>query len=168
MKNWTILLMILVATASRLIPHVPNVTPVIAIALLGGAYFSNRGLAVLIPVLALWLSDLVLGFHSTMLFVYAAVAVIGIFASLRLGPHWTKMQLAMTSIGGSLFFFAVTNFGVWMMDSLYPKTAAGLFQCYVMAVPFLGAQVLGDLFFTAVLFGVVQAVKTWKPALITS
>ena len=165
MKTWTILMIILAAALSRLIPHVPNVTAVMALALFGGAYLSNRYLAVLVPVMALILSDLVLGFHSTMVFVYGATALVAFVSSLLLKGQVRPQRLAAFSVLSSLFFFAVTNFGVWMMDSLYPKTAAGLVQCYVMAIPFLGTQVLGDLFFTALLFGAFQLLTSWKPQL---
>lgn len=166
MKNITLLLIILAAALTRLIPHAPNVTAITALALLGGAWISPRGLAVVLPVLALWISDLVLGFHSTMLFVYLATAIIALVATFGLKSAPSGGKLAIGSVCASLFFFVVTNFGVWMMDSLYPKTAAGLAECYIIALPFLGNQVLGDLFYTAVLFGSVQAIKMWKPQLI--
>jgi hypothetical protein len=168
MKNLTILALILGAAFSRWIPHPVNVTAVTALALLGGAYVPNRALAVILPVVALWLSDLVLGFHSTMLFVYAATALIALAATFSLKSSLSPGRLAIGSVSASLFFFVVTNFGVWMMDSLYPKTAAGLAECYVMALEFLGNQVVGDLLFAAGLFAVIQALKAWKPALVKS
>jgi len=165
MKQTVIVMMILGAALSRLIPHVPNVTAVTAIALLGGAYLSNRMAAVLVPVAALFLSDLILNFHSTMLFVYSAVAVIGFVSTylLKDSTQWSK--LAVVSLVSSLFFFVVTNFGVWMMESFYPKTWDGLVSCYVMALPFFGTQALGDLFYTGVLFGSVAVLRAWTPGL---
>lgn len=165
MKNLTLIALILIAAFSRWIPHAPNVTAITALALLGGAYIQPRALAAILPVAALWLSDLVLGFHSTMLFVYAATTVIALVASFGLKKSVTIERLAVGSVSASLFFFFVTNFGVWMMDTLYPKTAAGLIQCYVMAIPFLGQQVVGDLLYVAGLFGAFQILKALKPAL---
>ncbi len=161
MKNIALLLgMILFAALSRLIPHVPNVTAITATALLAGAYLPNRTYAVFAPLAALWLSDLFLGFHSTLLFVYASVAVIALLAPHG-KPNWLK--LGLSSFAASLLFFVVTNFGVWLMDSFYPKTAVGLVDCYVMALPFFGTQVVGDLLYTLALFGTVQVLFAWKP-----
>lgn len=165
MKNLTVILILLAAVFSRLIPHPPNVTAVTALALLGGAYILPRSLAVFIPVLALLISDLALGFHSTMFFVYAATGMIALVATgtLRKSLSWSRILVG--SVSASLFFFAVTNFGVWLVDSLYPQTAAGLVQCFVMALPFLGNQVVGDLLYVTALFGILEIVKTLKPEL---
>ncbi|MEZ0391546.1 MAG: DUF6580 family putative transport protein [Pseudobdellovibrionaceae bacterium] len=166
MRNTTVLIMILGAALSRWIPHAPNVTAVTALALLGGSVISPRALAVLAPVAALWLSDLVIGFHGTMLVVYGATALIAFFASQKLKSNSSWGPLAIGSLSASLFFFLVTNLGVWYLDTLYPHTADGLKTCFVMALPFLGNQVLGDLFYTGVLFGTFQLVRAWKPQLV--
>jgi hypothetical protein len=163
MKNATIVLMVLAAAFSRFIPHAPNVTAITALALLGGAYISPRSLAVLLPVAAMWISDLVLGFHNTMLVVYAATALIALGSTFALKNSNSWTRLPIVTVCASLFFFVVTNFAVWSMDTLYPHTALGLQQCFVMALPFLGNQVLGDLSYSLVLFGVLQAVRVWKP-----
>jgi hypothetical protein len=164
MKQAVIVLLILGGALSRLVPHVPNLTAVTAIALLGGAYLSQRWAAVLVPVAALWLSDLILGFHSTMLYVYSAVALIALASSFILKDSAKPSKFGGLSLVASLFFFLVTNFGVWMNESFYPKTGAGLVSCYVMALPFLATQVIGDLFYTLLLFGVVQVLRSWTPA----
>ena len=56
-------LIIVLAAVTRLIPHPPNFTPIIAIGLFGGAYIQNRSLAILIPIGAMFISDLFLGLH---------------------------------------------------------------------------------------------------------
>lgn len=159
--------MILAAAFSRLIPHVPNVTAVTAMALLGGAYLSNRSLAVIVPVAALFLSDLVLGFHDTVPFVYGSLALISLLSAWGVGKNWTGSRLALVSLLSSLLFFTITNFGVWMVGGLYEKSAQGLATCYVMALPFLGTQMIGDLFYTALLFGAVEGIRRLSPALIS-
>jgi hypothetical protein len=166
MKNTSLILgMILFAALSRLIPHTPNVTAITAMALLGGAYLSNRSQAVFVPLAALFLTDLIFGFHVTLLFVYGAVALIAWLAPNG-KPSWLK--LGLSSLAASFLFFFITNFGFWWMGSLYEKSAAGLIQCYVMALPFLGTQVVGDLVYSIALFGAVQAVLTWNPSLARS
>ncbi len=167
MRNYTILTMVLAAAFSRLIPHVPNVTAVTAMALLAGTYLTHRGLAVLIPLAALVLSDLVLGFHSTVVFVYGAVALIALLSSsLNLKASFSPARLAATAVGSSLLFFLITNMGVWLVDGLYEKSMQGLVSCYVMATPFLGTQIVGDLFYAALLFGVVEMIRRLQPALL--
>jgi hypothetical protein len=168
MKNSVIGLMILAGALSRLLPHTPNVTAVTAIAILGGAFLSNRWLAMLIPVAALFLSDLVLGLHSLVIYVYFSVILIAFASTWTLKPALGWLRLISTSVGASVFFFIVTNFGVWMGGGLYEKTWDGFVSCYIMALPFLGTQVAGDLFYSAVLFGAVVAIRSWKPELLAS
>ena len=163
MKNSTVVLLVLAAALSRWMPHVPNITPVTALALLGGAYVSNRALAVALPVLAMILSDLYLGFHSTVGFVYGAVAFIALCSSRISKNQGNWRQWGLASLASSLLFFVVTNFGVWLMDSLYEKTALGLAQCYLMAIPFLGTQIIGDLFYTGLLFASIELMRLHRP-----
>ena len=69
----------------------------------------------------------------------------------------THSGVAKTAAGAglaaSILFFVVTNFGVWALDSLYPRTLEGLVICYVAAIPFFANTLAGTLFYTAVLFG---------------
>lgn len=167
MRNFTLIMMVLAAAFSRLIPHVPNVTAVTAMALLGGAYLSHRSLAVIVPLAALFLSDLVLGFHGTMPFVYGSVALISLLSYQGFnGKSFGLGRLGIASLGSSSLFFLITNLGVWLVDGLYEKTAQGLVTCYVMALPFLGTQMLGDLFYSALLFGSVEALRRLQPGLL--
>ena len=156
--------MILAAAASRLIPHPPNMTSVAAIALFGGAYFSDRRLAFLVPFSALFLSDLVLGFYRHMEVVYISFALI-VAIGLWLQKHRTALPIAGAAAASSVLFFVLTNFGVWAFDALYPKTIAGLIACYVAAIPFLQNTLLGDLLYTAVLFGGFALLERQLPVL---
>jgi hypothetical protein len=144
--------MVLAAAASRLIPHPPNLTSVTAVALFGGAYFSDKRLAFLVPLAALFLSDLILGFYSHMEVVYLSFALI-VCVGLWLQKRRSAFHIAGAALASSVLFFLITNFGVWAFGSLYPKTIAGLLACYVAAIPFFQNTLQGDLFFTAVLFG---------------
>ena len=143
---------ILGAAALRLIPHPFNVAPITAVALFSGAHLSDKRLVFLIPLLALFLSDLVLGFYPHMEVVYGSFAlVVGIGMLLR--ERRTPLWIACAALTSSLLFFIMTNFGVWVFGSLYPKTIAGLIECYVAALPFFQHTLMGDAFYTAVLFG---------------
>jgi hypothetical protein len=143
---------ILIAAASRLIPHPPNLTSITAVALFGGAYFPDRRLAFLVPLAALFLSDLILGFYTHMEVVYSSFALI-VCVGLWLQKRRTTIYIVGAALASSILFFLLTNFGVWTLESLYPKTMAGLLACYVAAIPFFQNTLQGDLFFTAVLFG---------------
>ena len=155
---------ILAAAASRLIPHPPNMTSVTAIALFGGAYFSDRRLAFLVPLSALFLSDLVLGFYRHMEVVYISFALI-VSIGLWLQKHRTALAIAGAALGSSVLFFVLTNFGVWAFDALYPKTIEGLIACYAAAIPFFQNTLLGDLLYTAVLFGGFALLERRLPVL---
>lgn len=181
-----IVLMAIVAIASRLLPHPPNMTAVMAVALFAGARITNTKLAMALPLLIMILSDIFLGFHSSQLVVYGcilAVSVLGL--SLRNSTSFTK-PLAMSFIG-SLFFFLVTNFAVWLGGTMYPMTLEGLFLCYAAALPFYTTDsfqfvnssqlvfgsffangVIGDLFFTGVLFGLFELSKKFSTKAVTS
>lgn len=152
--------MILMAAFSRLIPHAPNFTAVTAMALFAGVTLPHRWLAVLVPVTALFMSDLVLGLHGEMLFVYIPFALIALvaFSVKPSGKSW--MQIGASSLAASFFFFALSNLGVWLISGMYTRTLQGLVACYVMALPFLGNQIVGDLFFSGLLFGLYAFVKS--------
>lgn len=144
--------MILAAAATRLAPHPWNLTSIGAIALFGGATFQDRRLAVAVPLLALFLSDLVLGLYADMPVVYGSfLLVAGIGVWLR--SHRNPATIAGAALASSIVFFVLTNLGVWAFGHLYPTTWAGLGACFTAAVPFLRNTVEGDLIYTAALFG---------------
>jgi hypothetical protein len=152
------------AAALRLVPHPPNFTPIGAMALFSGAYLSRRGLAFVAPLAALLLSDLVLGFYAGMSFVYASVALtvlIGWWVSSRR----TVLRVAAGALAGSVSFFVITNFGMWLFSGFYPPTSAGLAACFVAAIPFFQNSVTGDLFYAALLFGGFALAERLAPQL---
>lgn len=161
-NNITLILMILGAALSRLIPHPWNFTAIGAMALFGGASIKSKFQSLLIPVAALFLSDLILGFHSTMFFVYLPVAVT-VILGWTLQESKNRGQLITASLFTSALFFAISNLGVWLTSGLYASNWQGFVDCYVAALPFLDRQVLGDLFFTGVLFGSFEFIKKVAP-----
>jgi len=161
----TLLTAILAAAALRLVPHPPNFTPIGAMALFSGAYLGRRGAVALVaPLGALFLSDLVLGFYRGMPTVYFSVAlivIIGWVALRRVSP----IRVGGAAIASSVLFFMLTNFGTWLSSGFYPRTLAGLEACYIAAIPFFQNTVAGDLFYAAVLFGGFALLERTVPAL---
>jgi hypothetical protein len=169
------------AALVRLVPHPPNFAPITAMALFGGAVFANRLLAFLVPLTAMFLTDLALevttrshiydgwlatgsGIHSGMWVIYATFAVIVLFGFL-LHKHRSILSVTTATLISSLFFFLATNFGTWLNGDVgYPRTFAGLLECYTMALPFLHWTIAGDLFFSAVLFGGYALAERYLPA----
>jgi len=156
--------MIVAAAAFRLVPHPPNMNPIAAIAPFGGASFADRRLAFLVPLAALFASDLVLGLYGHMEFVYASFAAI-VCIGLWLRTHRSALNIGGAAIASSILFFIVTNFGTWATSTLYPKSLAGLTACYIAAIPFFQNTLAGDLLFTAVLFGGFALIERSFPAL---
>lgn len=151
-RFWFVLAFILVAAVIRILPHAPNFSPVTALALFGGALIARKTLALCLPLLAMILSDLVLGFHSGVPSVYGAFALVAI-VGFGLRERRSVGRLALSSLSGTMIFFFVTNFAVWTRGTLYPLTWTGLVECYVAAIPFLRNAALGDALFTFAIFG---------------
>ncbi len=139
-RNLIIITMVLMAVATRLLPHPPNVAPITGIALFASHRFGDKRLAFVIPILCMFVSDLFLGFHSTLPFVYLAFICISFLGISSKNIH------NGTILASSTLFFIVTNFGVWLLG--YPNTIAGFISCYTLAIPFFLNTILGDLFFT--------------------
>ncbi len=154
-KLYVVLIMIFAGAMMRLIPHWPNFTPIAAIALFGGTFLKRKDLAFLVPVAAMLVSDLIIGFHSTMLPVYLSfIAIVGF--GLLLQRKLTVVNTLTASIAASVLFYLVTNFASWTSGLMpYPVNAVGLMQSYIAGLPFLFNGILGDLFYTSVLFGAV-------------
>jgi len=156
--------LVLFAALSRLLPHPPNVAPITALALFGGVYFGRR-LAFVVPLLAMFLSDLLIGLHGGMLWVYASFAAI-VCIGFWLRRHPGVMTTVGASMAGSVLFFVLTNFGMWVMpEGLYPHTPAGLAECYTAAIPFFRNTLLGDLAYCGLLFGLFELGKRLVPSL---
>lgn len=148
----------------RLIPHPYNFTPIVALALFGGAHFQDKKQAYAITFAAMFLSDLFLGFHELMWAVYGSFAVIvafGFWLQKRRNPLW----MAGASLTSSSFFFVTTNFAVWAFSSLYPKTLSGLVDCYIAAIPFFQNSLIGDLCYVALFFGGFELAERTLPIL---
>ncbi|HEY7424486.1 MAG TPA: DUF6580 family putative transport protein [Gemmataceae bacterium] len=156
--------MTLAAALSRLLPHPPNFAPIGALALFGGACFSDRRAAFGVPLAALFLSDLVLGLHPLIPAVYGSFALI-VVLGFWLRTRRKVVPIACASLAGSILFFALTNFAVWAAGSFYPKSWEGLVACYIAAIPFFYNTLLGDAAYGIALFGGLKLAERASPRL---
>ena len=170
-RFWALVGIVVTAAAMRLLPHPPNFTPIAAMALFGGAHFASRRSAFAVPLAAMFMSDLALGLirygsavFSLMVFVYAGFAITVCLGHM-IRHRITPLSVGGTALAGSLFFFFITNFGVWLRGSLYPPTLDGLIACYTAAIPFFRNTLAGDAFYTALLFGGFALAQSRLPAL---
>lgn len=145
------LILILLVTISRLIPHPPNFTPVLSIALFSGAIFQSKGKSFAIPFIGLILSNFILGFYSISWIVMGIM--VGITAlGFRLKFRKSTVQWFSYSIMSSLIFFVLSNFSVWLWGNLYPTTFSGFSTCFLMAIPFFKNTLLSTLIYSLALF----------------
>lgn len=156
--------LIVIAAATRFLPHPPNFTAVGAMAIFGGAILSKRWMAIAFPLVVLFLSDLVLNntiyasfydgftwFTSGAVYLYGAF-VITAFMGMRLNADSKWSKTLGVSVSSSLVFFALSNFGVWMGSAMYSKDLAGLMTAYAAGVPFFWSTLVSTAVFTQVLF----------------
>lgn len=159
----TLTIIVLTTALFRILPHWPNFTPVAALALFGAATFERKWLGLLAPLAAMLLSDALIGFHSSMGAVYLSFGLtwlLGLWAlPVRRSGKPTALRIAGASVTASVLFFLITNFAVWYGSTFYPQTPAGLMACYAAGLAFYNGTsfflngLLGDLFYSAVLFG---------------
>jgi hypothetical protein len=149
--------LIIIAILTRLLPHPPNFAPITSIALFSGVHFANKRLAIFIPLIAMFISDLFLGLHELLPVIYLTFVIISVISFYMKTVSFRNVML------GSLVFFVLSNLGVWYF--YYPLTWAGLTSCFVLAVPFFVNALAGDLFYSTILQFAFKKVKTFSLSL---
>jgi len=154
-------MLIFVGILSRLVPHPANVTAVGGLAIFSGARLEFKK-AIIVTLGTMFLSDIILGFHSVMWATYGSLllaVLLGKLVQNKRSIGWVA-GLTLTS---SIVFYLITNFAVWLVPgSMYPKTLEGLFQSYVMALPFFRNSLIGDTGYTFIFFGAYELVMKYK------
>ena len=143
--------------------EIPNFSPIAATALFAGAFIKDRKLAFAIPIAAIIISDIFIGFHSMIWAVYLSFFLI-VLLGLNMKKVNTRNVLGF-SILGSLLFFLITNFAVWAQGSFYPSSFSGLMECYYMGIPFFKNTIIGDVCFNAILFSAFSFAESRIPSL---
>lgn len=168
---------ILLAAFSRIIPHMPNFSPLGAIGLFGAAHFQKKWLAFLIPIAATWLSDLFINnviyaqyyptftwFSEGFYWMYGSYLLIT-FAGLFIFKKITVQRILAGALTATAIFFLITNFACFPANPAYPQNFSGFITCYAAGIPFLKGTLLGDLFYSGILFGVFALAQIKFPVL---
>lgn len=142
----------------RLIPHPPNFTPIFAISVFAGIKFKDNLFSYLVPILAMVVSDAIIGFHSGLIIIYVAIVF-----SAFIARKFNNINISVLS--SCIVFYLISNFQVWIMSSSYPKSLSGVLECYTLAIPFFGMTLLSTFFFSYILFygySFLTKIKTYQ------
>ena len=153
--------LILILAFARLIPHPPNFTPIIAVAIMSSYFFKNIYISFATLLIAMLLADAFIGFYNNMLFIYLSLFLIT-FIFFKININISSKNLIILGLMGSLIFYFVSNFGVWVLgspgvyDIAYEKNLDGLIQCYLLAIPFFKNTLFSTLIFSYTTFAVYK------------
>ncbi len=150
---WLAIIFVILGVFGRLLPHVPNFSPLAAVALFSGVYFDKKH-GYLLPLAIFVISDLIIGLHNTILFTWLSIVLI-YFLGVQLRKQKTIASTLACAFISSLLFFLITNFGVWLMG-WYPHTLKGLSQCYIYALPFFRVSLMANFIYVVVFFGAYE------------
>ena len=153
-------LLIVVGSVFRVLGYAPQ----IAMAVFGLAVIKDKRLAFLLPLVSMFLSDVLYqvlylnglmeygGFYEGQLVNYVLVVASGLAGLLAVNKK--PLNIVVASVSGYLGYFVLSNFAVWLGGGgLHrPKTAEGLMQCYADALPFLRSGLVNTLAFSVILF----------------
>lgn len=152
LKTALALILIGIVAVLRVVPHPWNFAPVGAMAIFSGAMLRTRWMKVTLPLAALFLGDVFIGFHRLMPVVYASFLV-SVTIGMWIEKRRSVARIAGATLAGAVQFFVVTNFAVWLAYDTYPRTRAGLAACYVAAIPLFGNTLASDTLYVSLLFG---------------
>ena len=145
-RTLSILILITILAFSRLMPHPPNFTPLLGMAVFSGVIFDRKIFAFVVPLVAMLLSDLVIGFHSSMPIIYFAI-MLNVGVGYLLVSKFSYLKSILALVSGALIFFMVTNFAVWLGSGMYSQDLNGLISCYIMALPFFQNTLISSLIY---------------------
>ena len=144
--NLTFLYALGIILISRFLPHPPNFTPIISLAILMPIFFKKDQISLILIISGMFITDIFLGFYSTFIITYLTLILIFYFNKIFL-KNINFKNLIFTSLISSVIFFILTNFGVWAFGNMYEKNMMGLFNCYYLAIPFFHNTVLSTTLF---------------------
>ena len=163
------IILLFVGIASRLIDHSPNFTPIISLALFSGIYLPRKH-ALWLPLALMILSDLVIGFHDTIIYTWGSVVLIT-WIGMKVRDNKSLASILTSNLAGAVLFFIITNLGAW--PTLYPMTWQGLTDCFVMAIPFFRNTFYSTILYSVIFFGAYEFIAVrvkrtrWASALLS-
>ncbi|MBJ04704.1 MAG: hypothetical protein CMP65_02225 [Flavobacteriales bacterium] len=149
---------IILGILTRLIPHPPNFTAIGAIAVFGGAYISDKKLSFIIPTIIMLISDLLLGYEIQLSVYVSFILMVG--CGFLLKKNIKTKNIISIAFLSSIIFFIITNFQVFLTSNMYSNDINGLFQCYLLAIPFFTNTLLGNIFYSLLIFHAFDYVKS--------
>lgn len=150
--------LVIAGVVSRLFPHPANMALVAGAAIFAGSKL-NKLSSVLVPLSIMFVSDLIIGLHTTMIFTWGSFVVIALLANYLLHQKNTVLRIVFTTFTSSVIFFVISNFGVWLVGHMYTHTFPGLITCFINALPFFRNTIVGDAIYTASIFGIYEVSK---------
>ena len=155
-NNFFSISLIFVLTLSRLIPHPPNFTPIISVAILSSFFFKNINLSISVILIYMFISDLLIGFHNYFFFTYIPLVVIAIVFKEKILKY---KNILIYSVIGVIIFYLISNFGVWFLGKNYENNIHGLISCYIAGLPFLKNSLISTIFYTYLTFSIFKFSK---------
>ena len=157
-KNMGFISLILLSGLVRLFPHPWNFTPLLAACIFSGSKIKPIGLSIFVPLLAIFLGDMIIGFYKGMVWVYTGYILV-IIISILYRKYRTLNSNLLKIFSTSLIFFIISNFGVWIEGLIYPLNYVGLFECYVAAIPFYKNTLIGTILYSGIFFGLANFIE---------
>lgn len=151
-NSFFIIFFVFILALSRIIPHPPNFTPILASAIMAPLLIKDRWLGIAIPIFAMFISDIIIGFHSYQFVIYSTILTIGLVTPM----NKNYALLGFMVLASSVLFFVVTNFAVWILWDFYPKTINGLISCYILALPFFKNTLISTFLFTGIMTVIIK------------
>ncbi|MBT3251065.1 MAG: hypothetical protein HN729_01055 [Candidatus Marinimicrobia bacterium] len=152
-KIFALVLIVFITFISRFVPHPPNFTPILAAGLFAGTYFNKKYLAYIIPISIMIATDLIIGIHATLVWVYLSILLVVLLGTI-IAKKKNILTVGLGGIGGAVLFFILTNFGVWITGGGYshPLTFGGLIACYIDAIPFFKNTLLSTMGYYSIMY----------------
>ena len=137
----------IILSLTRIIPHPSNFTPILATAIMAPMIIKDRWYGIAVPIVAMFIGDVIIGFHPFQFVTYLTILTIALVAPMRKN----YAMLGVIAVGASVWFFITTNFAVWFILDYYPKTFEGLITSYTLALPFFKNTLISTCLFTGLL-----------------
>ena len=142
---------------SRIIPHPPNFTPILAGIIFLPFIKRDIKFSVFVPLGAMLISDFIIGMHSIMLWTYGPIIILSLLSYYFTNAKASR--IASLAIASPAVFYLISNFGVWINSPMYSKDFSGLALCYINAIPFYANSATACILFCSAFFLIYSLLK---------